>query len=255
METAEAPRAPDLVPDAGSLPSELAVPTGPAAEHAVPPRAALARGRRSLWATALALAGFGALFALVKAERTGDVDGAVTRSLQRAHHPAVDGLMRAVSWPGFPPQSRIVVPSIAAVLWALGLRLEALFQLGAWSIAGVSTVLKALVRRERPLSPTFRVVVAPLGGTSFPSGHVLTYVVVYGFLAHLADAFVRPAAVRRAVVGGLVGLVALVGPSRIHQGHHWATDVLASYLLGLPFLAGLVGLYRAAKGRALDARR
>jgi membrane-associated phospholipid phosphatase len=54
-------------------------------------------------------------------------------------------------------------------------------------------------------------------------------------------------AVRRALVGGLLGLIALVGPSRIHQGHHWFTDVTASYLLGTSYVIGLAALYRRVK--------
>ena len=48
---------------------------------------------------------------------------------------------------------------------------------------------------------------------------------------------------------GLLGMVGLVGPSRIYQGHHWPTDVAASYLLGTTYLIALMALYRRAKGR------
>ena len=68
----------------------------------------------------------------------------------------------------------------------------------------------------------------------------------------------RPRALRGAIVGGLVMLLALVGPSRIHQGHHWPTDVAASYLLGTSYLIVLIGLYRRVKGdvgRSEDAQR
>jgi membrane-associated phospholipid phosphatase len=52
-------------------------------------------------------------------------------------------------------------------------------------------------------------------------------------------------------VAALVGLVALVGPSRVQQGHHWFTDVTASYLLGVAYLIGVTSLYRRlAAGRA-----
>jgi membrane-associated phospholipid phosphatase len=43
--------------------------------------------------------------------------------------------------------------------------------------------------------------------------------------------------------------VALVGPSRVYQGHHWFSDVSASYLLGLSYLIGLTRLYRTWKAR------
>jgi undecaprenyl-diphosphatase len=98
------------------------------------------------------------------------------------------------------------------------------------------------------------VVTAPLGGSSFPSGHVITYVGVYGFLAYLLHSLLRPVRVRRAVVGGLLAVVSLVGPSRIHQGHHWATDVTASYLLGMSYLVGVASLYRRVKARRARIR-
>ena len=108
--------------------------------------------------------------------------------------------------------------------------------------------MKATVQRQRPLAPVVRVAVAPLGGSSFPSGHVLTYVGWYGFLAHLAAVHLDEPVVRRSVVASLLGLIALVGPSRVEQGHHWATDVLASYLLGLAYLTVVIELY----GRAAE---
>jgi membrane-associated phospholipid phosphatase len=44
-------------------------------------------------------------------------------------------------------------------------------------------------------------------------------------------------------------MVGLVGPSRIQQGHHWFTDVVASYLLGTSYLIGVAALYRRMKAR------
>lgn len=122
--------------------------------------------------------------------------------------------------------------------------------LGAWGSALVSTIVKAFMRRPRPVAGTdLRVVAAHLGGSSFPSGHVLTYTVVYGWLAVVADVLIRPDRLRRIVVGMLAALIAGVGPSRIHLGHHWPTDVTASYLLGSSYLAALVVLYRRLKAR------
>ena len=64
----------------------------------------------------------------------------------------------------------------------------------------------------------------------------------------------RPVALRRAIVGTLVALVALVGPSRIQQGHHWFTDVTASYLLGTSYVVGLAALYRRVKAHRAEVR-
>lgn len=179
----------------------------------------------------------------MRAKRSDAFDLAVTLKLQGAERPWLRSTLTIVSWPGFPPQSRVIPPMVIAT-WALsGRPTTAAYQTAAWGGAALSTALKAMVRRPRPLPPAVRVVVAPLGGTSFPSGHVLTYVVFYGFLAHELSVHVRPGAATRAAVGGLVALIALVGPSRIEEGHHWATDVAASYLVGIAALLGLIQLH------------
>jgi undecaprenyl-diphosphatase len=77
--------------------------------------------------------------------------------------------------------------------------------------------------------------------------------VTYGWLAVVASVLIRPVAVRRSVVAALVTLIAGVGPSRIHLGHHWPTDVAASYLLGSSYLAALVLLYRRLKSQGVGA--
>jgi membrane-associated phospholipid phosphatase len=222
----------------------------------LPPRVAVRRSRVAETAAVAGLAGFGVLFVLVRLERTAAIDAAITLRVQARRHPLVDTAMTAASWPGFPPQSRVLPPVIIGGLAAAGLRIEALCQAAAWGTALVSTAIKAFMGRRRPVAGTdLRVVAAPLGGSSFPSGHVMTYVGTYGFLGVLAESLIRPVVLRRAVVGGLVGLIALVGPSRIQQGHHWPTDVTASYFLGTSYLVGVVALYRRLKARSAGIPR
>ena len=233
---------------------EVAAPKG-IGTATVPPRQALRRGRVAFRFALLALGGFGVVFAAVSAKRTAAVDLAITLRMQTDRSRPLRTLSHLVSWPGFPPQSRLIPPAILASLWATGYRLEALFGLGAWTNGAISTAIKSVTQRERPLAPQVQVAIAPLGGSSFPSGHVLTYVGVYGFLAYLADSLIKPPLPRWLSVTTLTGLVGLVGPSRIYQGHHWATDVLASYLLGLSTLIGWTALYRRFKGLQVQRQR
>jgi undecaprenyl-diphosphatase len=221
----------------------------------VPTHVALSRGRAANAVALACLGGFVAVFAAVRTHRSEAFDAAVMLKLQRRSRPGVDRVMAAASWLGFPPQSRIVPPALIGMLYLLRFRVEAGFQLLGWSTGFVSTVLKSVMRRPRPVAGTdLRVVAAPLGGSSFPSGHVITYVGTYGFLAYLAHTLIRPVAPRRAIVGALLGLIALVGPSRIYEGHHWPTDVTASYLLGTTWLVGLAALYRRAKDATPSSR-
>ena len=229
--------------------------TAAQAAHAqtVPEPVALERGRYATAAGVVGVIGFGAIFALVRARRSDAVDLALMVKLQRGANPILDRVMAAASWLGFPPQSRIVPPAIIGGLWLTRFRTEAAFQLLAWGTGFLSTILKAIMRRPRPVAGAdLRVVTAPLGGSSFPSGHVITYVGTYGFLAYLAHTLLRKRAGRRPIVAGLLGMLALVGPSRIYQGHHWPTDVGASYLLGTSYLVVLTTLYRRVKARRTE---
>jgi undecaprenyl-diphosphatase len=200
------------------------------------------------------LGGFTWLLLLVRANRSAAFDLAMTLRLQAWKHPALGRLLHAVSWPGFPPQSRLIPPAIVAAWWASGRRRAAAFQLAAWGGAVISTGIKELINRPRPLPPEVQVVVAPLGGTSFPSGHTLTYVGFYGFLGFLLAEHLDDGPLRNASVAALTSVLALVGPSRIQQGHHWTTDVAASYLLGLAYLLALMELSRATSKPAWHAR-
>lgn len=200
------------------------------------------------------VAAFAGLLALVRAKRSAAFDLAMTIRLQGWEHPAVAEVMRLASWPGFPPQSRLIPPAIMTAWWATGRRRAAAFQLASWGGAALSTGIKAFIQRPRPLPPEVRVVVAPLGGTSFPSGHVLTYVPFYGFLGFLLAEYLGDGPLRNASVMTLTSMLALVGPSRIQQGHHWTTDVLASYLLGTAYLLALIQLYHLTTPRTLLER-
>lgn len=218
-----------------------------ARQHTVSRELAMLRGRNGMFAALVALGAFTGIFAAVKTRLADELDLAITLRIQARRHHSLALLMEAVSWPGFPPQSRVLPPLIAATMWVMRLRTEAYFQLMAWGTAAVATAVKGFVRRPRPLPEQVRVVLAPLGGSSFPSGHVLTYVGTYGFLAYLTYTLIRPPQARWPISLGLLGMVGLVGPSRIYQGHHWPTDVAASYLLGLTYLIGLMALYRRSR--------
>jgi undecaprenyl-diphosphatase len=194
-----------------------------------------------------------ALLAGLARNVTDDADLEVTSRVQGIKAPLLDAVMRAASWPGYPPESRVIPPLVISGWWLAGRRLDAAFQLSAWGTGLLSTALKWVVRRPRPVAPKVVVVRARLLGTSFPSGHVLTFVGFYGFLAYLVSRRVDPIALRAALVASLVALIALVGPSRVHQGHHWASDVAGSYLFGAAYLLALIELHRQLEARGLLA--
>lgn len=195
--------------------------------------------------SSLAVAGllvFAGLTGLVTTGLTAGVDLAVTRAIQSITLPGFGALMLGASLPGFPPQSALVVLGVVALFWFAGYRTEAGFALAASASAIVTETVKSLVNRPRPDAALVNVL-AGADGHSFPSGHTLFYVTFFGFLAYLAYAQLRPGVLRSAVLVATVALVLAIGPSRIWMGHHWVSDVLASYALGLTYLVLLVQVY------------
>jgi glycerophosphoryl diester phosphodiesterase/membrane-associated phospholipid phosphatase len=160
--------------------------------------------------------------------------------------------MHGVSWAGFPPQSRII-PWLLPILWAISGRwTEAVVQLAGWGTGILSGIFKKRVKRPRPSKLDFYFANANIGGTSFPSGHVINYIGVYGTAAYLAAFNIKWTPLRRIVLILTGSLLVLVGPSRVSLGHHWATDVTASYLLGTSYVVGLGGVYRYLKEQEID---
>ena len=180
----------------------------------------------------------------VRKGRTADLDLAITTAIQRRKHPVFARLMWLASWAGFPPQSR-TLPFIWPVLWMVaGRPVAALFQLAGWGTSAISFLVKFTMRRPRPHIDNCIVIPARIGGTSFPSGHVINYTGVYGTMAMLVANSTLPRPIRQVLIAAVAVKIALVGPSRIYLGHHWFTDVVTSYLLGSSYVIVLTAVYR-----------
>src|SRR5579885_192244 len=222
-----------------------APPAGVGANAAVPRRGwglpawvAALRTRVFLHATVAGALAFGMVAWLVGAGQTASADLALAQGLQQVQEPWFASRMVGVSDLGFPPLSLLLVLGVAGALWLLGRPLEASLAVVGSGAALLAQPFKLLLARPRPTADAVRVASA-LPDSSFPSGHTLLYVGFYGFLFYLAYTRLRRSRVRTLLLWTLGGLIVLVGPSRVYLGHHWPSDVLASYALGLVYLAVL----------------
>jgi membrane protein DedA with SNARE-associated domain/membrane-associated phospholipid phosphatase len=114
--------------------------------------------------------------------------------------------------------------------------------LGTWLAAvGGSAVLnqllKGLFARPRPF---FEHPLLIETSYSFPSGHAMESLVVYGMLAYFAVLALKTWRARTAVVFGAALLVLLIGLSRMYLGVHYFSDVVAGYAAGGVWLSALI---------------
>lgn len=87
---------------------------------------------------------------------------------------------------------------------------------------------------------------------SFPSGHAMGSLVLYGFLAYLLGR--RYPCQAGLITRMAIGLIGAIGLSRLYLGVHYPTDILAGYAVGGLWLMTCLGLLRM-QGRRRDPAR
>jgi membrane-associated phospholipid phosphatase len=192
---------------------------------------------------------FAMLTFLVKTTPSFPIDLQITIAIQSIHSPFFEELMRLISWPGFFPQSIIITLLCALILYLYELRWESIISLAISLFSGVTNELaKDMIQRPRPAVDVVDVF-AVLGSYSFPSGHVMFYVSLFGFIWYLAYTLLKRSLKRSLLLAFFGALITLIGVSRIYLGQHWASDVLGAYLLGGLILAGSILFHTWGKKR------
>ncbi|OXM14002.1 phosphatase PAP2 family protein [Paenibacillus herberti] len=143
-----------------------------------------------------------------------------------------------------------VTLAAAAIFWLLRLRREAFTIVGTVAAALLLNYgLKLLFARERPAHEGWLDVV----GYSFPSGHAMTAMALYGMLAVIIWNCARTWAVRLTTAFVCTLFIAATGFARLYFGVHYATDILAGYAAGLACVA-MAGTFLVPSD-GIDARR
>jgi undecaprenyl-diphosphatase len=93
-------------------------------------------------------------------------------------------------------------------------------------------LLKYLFQRKRPLSPLLKAA----KGLSFPSGHAIMAVTFYGLIIYILRNTVQIDWLRYLLTVFLILLIVLIGYSRVYLRVHYASDVLAGFIIGLVWL-------------------
>lgn len=202
------------------------------------------------WVVALIV--FLGLTLYLRAHPTAELFGemGLLEQVQRIRQPIAVAFINVASDANWPLPAGITVFAVALLLLVFRRWREALCIIFAGFVAdGVSFWINGMVHRPRPHNVHIHTV-ANIGIGSYPSGHVSHVTAFYGFLLFLAfqEVRVHPRWTLwiRAIQVICVYFLVFIGVSRLLEGEHWPTDVLASYLLGGMTLVIAIVLYELA---------
>ena len=176
-------------------------------------------------------------------------DSSIYHLLQGLRTPAGDVVMIALTELG---DAAVMLPLIVIVLgwllWSRSWRASA-YWLAAVAVAACLTLaLKAGFQLPRP-EPIYE----GFSRFTFPSGHAVMGVVIYGFLGVLIGRGISPRA-RVALASTAILLVSLISFSRLYLGAHWLSDILGGLAFGTAWVALLAIAYLRRSVAATPSR-
>jgi membrane-associated phospholipid phosphatase len=204
-------------------------------------------------ALVLIVLAFGLLTLFAKQYAYFSFDLQITLFIQRINFPFFDSLMRYLTYLGNPEIAVISVALVALVVYFMKAKAASLMTIIS-CLGGllVSVFFKMIVSRPRPDPLLIHQVGTFLHTDSFPSGHVLGAVSLYGFVLYIAYTRLQNTIIRRLIITVCSFIIILMGVSRIYLGAHWFSDVLGAYLIGFVWLSIMVFFYHKIHSKLLE---
>ncbi|WP_225743090.1 phosphatase PAP2 family protein [Marinilactibacillus sp. Marseille-P9653] len=173
----------------------------------------------------------------------GMFDDYVAREIIDERDPVLTSIFRMITLLGnVPPTILITIVTSLFILLKLKNRWLSLWYLLTVALgAGVlNQVLKYAIRRDRPSSVEHLIT---QGGYSFPSGHAMGSIIIYGAMIFLILRLSERLWFRIVGTIGLSLLILAIGVSRIYLGVHFPSDIVGGYSVGMMWLTFSIGLY------------
>jgi len=167
-------------------------------------------------------------------------DEAILLWIHQFANPGLDRLMLLITHLANP---EVAIPltgiTVGLLLWRRYFQEAQIFLIACLGGTILNVGLKLLFSRVRPeLWP--RLITET--SFSFPSGHALGSVVLYGMIGYLlAQHYLHWS---RAIYGLALSIIAAISLSRLYLGVHWPTDILAGWSIGFVWVMICIALLR-----------
>ena len=170
--------------------------------------------------------------------------------------PALKPLMLVIAFFGGIEVTVLVIVGLAVYLWRYGFRSD----VAALLVLPIAVALELVYKRllvhpsvpaadAKGDAPSLTDLFEHAGaGNSYPSGHMLRTVVVYGLVAFVVYRLTTRPWLRLAAALGALILVVLMAFDRLYLEVHWESDVIGALLLGIVcLLAAILWLDRPTR--------
>jgi undecaprenyl-diphosphatase len=209
-----------------------------------------------LSAIAILSVAFIALTIAISAGLFTQLDLQVAQAMHDAWVPSLHGLFQVIAELGSVEVTGILMLGLTVYLWRAGFGSDALVFVVFLAAEAFEIFYKFNLHHLRPPAslaeadgPSIsQILSGSSAANSFPSGHMLRTVIVYGLLAFVIRRLSTSRRVRALAGAGAVLVVVVVAFDRLYLNVHWESDVLGALLLGaIALLAGTVWLDRPKK--------
>lgn len=158
-------------------------------------------------------------------------------------NPTLDAIALNITRLGNPTAVVLITLITLGILWQKRYRREAkIFLLNCLGGTILSYGLKLAFSKPRP--QLWKLLISETS-YSYPSGHALGSMVLYGFLVYLLSThYPKYAKVFYSVA---TTLIAAIGLSRLYLGVHWPTDVMAGYGVGFLWITFCITMLKLQK--------
>jgi len=142
-------------------------------------------------------------------------------------------LMKAISFLGEPKQALVLIIGISGAFWYLHNKKSGIFiAISSFGAIIIGEIVKFIVKRPRPDPNLIHQYLPELKPDSFPSGHVLIFLGLFGFIFYLVQKEMKGGLSKKITQAFLILLILLMSISRIYLGEHWLSDVIGSLVIG-----------------------
>ena len=199
---------------------------------------------------------FVALTIAISAGLFTQLDLQVAQAMHDAWVPSLHWVFQAIAELGSVEVTGALMLGLTVYLWRAGFGSDALVFIVFLAAEAFEIFYKFNLHHLRPgaaLHQTDGPSISELlsgssAANSFPSGHMMRTVIVYGLLAFVIARLSTSPRARSLAVAGAVVVIVLMAFDRLYLDVHWESDVVGGLLLGsIALLAGTVWLDRPKK--------